>query len=176
MSTPVVVETRPMPELRRPGGLLDRAPERAVAGAERIAWLPPLLARIALGGTFATTGWGKLHDLTKVTGYFTELGLPAPAFLARVVGMTELACGLLVFVGFITRLAAIPLIAVIVIAIPTARLADIHGVADFLGLEELTYALLLFWIVIAGPGRVSLDQVVVRWMERTGTQTKESKS
>jgi putative oxidoreductase len=138
--------------------------------------LPPLLARIALGGTFATTGWGKLHNLTKVTGYFADLGLPAPAFLARVVGMTELACGLLLLVGFITRLAAIPLIAVMAIAIATARLADVHGVADLLGLEELTYALLFFWLVIAGPGRVSLDQIIVRWMERTGTQTKESKS
>jgi putative oxidoreductase len=153
--------------------VLDRAYQVAVGTAAWLAWLPPLLARIAMGVTFTSTGWGKLHHLPKVTGFFMELGLPAPAFLADLVGATEFVCGLLVLIGLITRGAAILLIVVMAVAIVTARLHNVHGLADFLGLEELAYTLLFFWLVIAGPGRISLDYVIVRWFEGSRTPTEE---
>ena len=83
--------------------------------------------------------------------------MPAPAFLANFVGTAEFVCGWLVFFGLFTRLAATLLVVVMAVAIGVARLAEVHGLVDFLGLQELTYALLFFWLVIAGPGRVSLD-------------------
>ncbi len=48
----------------------------------QVDWLAPLLARVTLGVLFMSTGWGKVHNLDKVTGFFTELGIPAPAFQA----------------------------------------------------------------------------------------------
>lgn len=153
--------------------MLEHARQAVLAAAERIAWLPPLLARIALGGTFVGTGWGKLHDLGKVVGFFVELGLPAPSFLARLVGATEFTCGLLLLAGLLTRVAAVPLIGVMAVAIAAARMSDVHGVSDFLGLEELTYSIVLLWLVAAGPGRVSLDALLARWLERKGQREEE---
>ena len=50
--------------------------------AERIGtamrWAGPTVARLTIGIVFVQSGWGKLHDLEKVTGYFTELGIPMP--------------------------------------------------------------------------------------------------
>ena len=62
------------------------------------SWVSPTLARLAVGMVFFQSGWGKLHDLAKVTDYFTELGLPAPAFQAlltstTVAGPANLAAG-----------------------------------------------------------------------------------
>jgi putative oxidoreductase len=161
MSTRALFEHTPNPGARpRAGGVLERARERGSTLALWLQWLPPLLVRVAMGGSFASTGWGKLHHLAKVTGFFRGYGLPAPAFLAEFVGATELVCGCLVFLGLFTRFAASLLVILMAVAIGVARLGDVHGLVDFLDLEELTYALLFFWLVIAGPGRVSLDALI----------------
>ena len=62
------------------GNLWDLATRIGLA----FSWLSPTVARLTVGLVFFQSGWGKLHDLAKVTDYFTELGLPAPAFQARV--------------------------------------------------------------------------------------------
>jgi putative oxidoreductase len=80
---------------------------RALALADRLRFLPPLLARIAVGLVFVNTGWGKLHALESVTGFFRELGIPYPELQAPFVASTELVCGALVLVGLGTRLAAL---------------------------------------------------------------------
>ena len=48
-------------------------------------WLPPLAARMTLGLVFIESGWGKLHNLEKVTSYFTELGIPFASIQAPTV-------------------------------------------------------------------------------------------
>ena len=89
--------------------------------AERIGsalqWLSPALARLTVGLVFLQSGWGKLHDLEKVTNYFTQLGLAAPAFQARLASTAEFVCGGLLLVGFATRFAAVPLIVTMCVAI-----------------------------------------------------------
>ena len=72
--------------------LMDRASRLrrlidSVAGGLR--WLPPLVARVTLGWTSFQSGWGKLHNIPKVVGFFTELGIPAPEFQARLVATTK---------------------------------------------------------------------------------------
>src|SRR5262252_2933481 len=76
---------------------------------ERAQFVGPLLARVTLGVLFMSTGWGKVHSIPKVTEFFTELGIPAPGFNAVLVSWTELIGGALVFLGFGSRLAAVPL-------------------------------------------------------------------
>ena len=45
---------------------------------------PLLLAvRLYWGWQFAQSGWGKLHHLSNLTGFFTSLNLPAPGLTAR---------------------------------------------------------------------------------------------
>jgi putative oxidoreductase len=128
---------------------------------ERLAFLPPLLARLALGVVFVQSGWGKLHSLGRVTTYFTELGIPFASIQAPFVATIELVCGALLLVGLGTRLAALPLAGTMVVAIVTAQRAAIGGLGDLLGLLELSYLVLLVWLVIAGGGRASLDRLLV---------------
>src|SRR5689334_12116916 len=61
----------------------------------RLGWLPLLVTRLCLGGLFVSTGWGKIHNLAKVSGFFTELGIPQPGLTAPLVGYSELICGAL---------------------------------------------------------------------------------
>jgi putative oxidoreductase len=137
--------------------LLHRAQARALAVTRSLDGVAPLLARVTLGVTFAGTGWGKLQHLEKVTMYFTQLGLPAPHFQAALVGAVELVGGVLLLVGFASRLASLPLLVTMVVAIATAKRADISGVSDLLGMIEWTYLVLLAWLALGGPGRFSVD-------------------
>src|SRR5438067_12380668 len=114
-------------------GFLSRAQAAFLSTAERLAFLGPTLARLTLGVVFLGTGWGKLHGLDKVTEFFTELGIPAPGFNAVLASTAEFVCGTLLLVGLLTRLASLPLIAVMTVAILTAKRDALHGIADLLG-------------------------------------------
>jgi putative oxidoreductase len=146
--------------------LISRAQTRLLYIAERLSFLGPTLARLTLGVVFIGTGWGKLHGLDKVTEFFTELGIPAPGFNAVLASSAELICGTLLLVGLLSRLAAIPLIVVMTVAILTAKLENLHGISDLLGFEEWTYIVLSLSIAVAGPGPLSLDRLLHNWLRR----------
>lgn len=124
---------------------------------DAFAWLPPLAARIVVGWVFVESGWGKLHHIDKVIGFFTDLGLPAPAFQAHLVATTEFTAGLALLLGMFSRLASIPLMIIMAVAIATAKREELHGFSDLIGFSEFLYMVLLFWILITGPGKVALD-------------------
>ena len=105
------------------------------------------------------TGWGKLHSIPKVVGCFTELGIPAPEFQARLVSTTEFLCGALLLLGLFTRLASLPLIVTMVVAILTAKKGDIASVSDLFGVMEYLYIALLLWLGAYGAGALSLDRI-----------------
>lgn len=135
---------------------------RALGVLERAAWLAPLLGRFCVGLLFMSTGWGKVHSLDKVTHFFETLGIPAPALNAIVVGYSELVCGALLVFGLFTRVATLPLIVSMVVAILTAKLPDIHGLFDLVGADEFTYLCVLIMLALIGPGKLSLDELLVR--------------
>ena len=135
---------------------------RALSLLERLHWVAPLLGRLAVGLLFLSTGWGKVHSLDKVTAFFVQLGIPAPGLNAVVVGYSELVCGALLVIGLATRLATLPLIVSMVVALLTAKLADIHGVFELVGADEFTYLCVLIILLLIGPGTLSLDQLLVR--------------
>jgi putative oxidoreductase len=143
-------------------GLLDTARRRVLEIIARLAWLAPLLGRLAVGLLFVSTGWGKVHSLEKVTQFFTQLGIPAPGLNAVVVGYSELICGSLLVIGLLTRLATVPLMVSMVVAILTAKRPDLHGLFDLVGFDEFTYLVVLAMIAIVGPGAVSLDHPLAR--------------
>jgi putative oxidoreductase len=133
------------------------ARQRAERVVKRLDWLAPLLARVTLGVLFMSTGWGKVHNLAKVAAFFAELHIPAPAIQAAFVSYVELIGGALILVGLLARLASLPLIGSMTVAILTAKADEVHGLPDLFGLVEWTYLVLLTWVALAGPGRVSLD-------------------
>jgi len=142
--------------------------------AERIGsalqWLSPALARLTVGLVFLQSGWGKLHDLEKVTNYFTQLGLAAPAFQARLASTAEFVCGGLLLVGFATRFAAVPLIVIMCVAIRTALWEQVDGIGSLVGLTEFAYIALLVWLGTNGAGPLSLDRLIARGWQHGGTE------
>ena len=135
---------------------------RLIAVLERVRWLAPLLGRLAVGLLFMSTGWGKAHDIPKVTHFFDTLGIPAPGLNAVVVAYSELIGGSLLVVGLFTRLATIPLIVSMTVAILTAKLGDLHGIFNLVGFDEFTYLVVLVMIAIIGPGAISLDHLLCK--------------
>jgi len=133
---------------------------------ERTAWLPPLLARLVLAAIFVQSGWGKLHNLPQVVDFFKSLGIPAPALQAPFVAGVEFVGGLLLIVGLLTRLSAFLLAGTMVVAILTAKLSDVHSIGGFANLPEVSFLILLLWLVWEGAGKVSLDAWLAR---RRGT-------
>ena len=127
---------------------------------------PPLLARVTVGWVFVESGWGKLHHLDKVTGFFTDLGLPVPAFQAHLVATTEFAGGLMLLAGLLTRIASVPLTVIMYVAIATAKKDDLHGFSDLIGFSEYLYMVLLVWLIFNGPGIVALDYFIGRKLKR----------
>jgi putative oxidoreductase len=140
--------------------LLIIAPARLSAV---FADLPPLAARLTVGWVFMMTGWGKLNNLAKITEFFTELGIPAPQIFTPLVSGMEFVGGLLLILGLFTRLAATPLIVVMIVAIVSAKWADIDSYTTLAGFEEVTYMVVFGYLAVLGPGRISLDAVLVAW-------------
>lgn len=130
--------------------------------SHRAELVAPLLARLTVGVAFAESGWGKVHNLEAVGQFFAELSIPAPQVQATFVSYVELVCGSLVLVGLVTRLAALPLIGTMIVALATAKASDIAGFSDLIGTIELCYAVLLAWLALAGPGAASLDHLIAR--------------
>jgi putative oxidoreductase len=145
---------------------LGKILERLRAAAKRLEFLGPTLARLTVGLVFIGTGWGKLHTLPDVTDYFASLGIPAPGLNARLAASTEFFGGILVLVGLGTRLAAIPMMFTMVVAILTAKRADIHGLTDLVGFEEWSYLVFFVWLAVAGAGPLSLDRIITPRLER----------
>lgn len=121
-----------------------------------------LLTRIVIGGVFIQSGWAKWHDLGKVTAFFESLGIPLAHLQAPVVSSVELIAGVLVFVGFKTRWASIPLVGVMVVAILTAKLADIDSFSTLLETSEFLYIVLLSWLIAGGSKALSIDAFLNR--------------
>lgn len=140
------------------GWLIDW-PERTSAW---FSWLPPLFARLVVGWVFMWSGWGKLNNLAQVTENFIGWRIPYPHILTPFVSGVEFVGGALLILGLFTRLAASPLVIVMIVAIISAKWADVDSLETLLGFEETAYMALFGWLAIAGPGAVSLDALLQR--------------
>lgn len=119
-----------------------------------------------VGYFFFVTGVAKVQNLDAMTERFAEWGIPFPAFSAALSGCTELLGGALLVVGLLTRLASIPLFVNMVVAIATVNVKRVGGLDEFVELSEPLYALVFLWLFFTGPGRVSLDHLLRRWLGR----------
>jgi putative oxidoreductase len=135
-----------------------------------LAFLPPLLTRLVIGQAFFFTGRGKLQNPEGVVSFFSSLGIPFPAANAAFISRLEYYGGMLLIAGLLTRLVALLLTSTMVVALMTADRADFLAALSNTGEKGLTdvvpvvYALFLLWLVIAGPGAVSLDALLKRWL------------
>ncbi len=80
------------------------------------------LIRLAVGGIFLSEGIQKfLFPAELGSGRFAKIGLPAPEVLGPFVGTVEIACGVLLLAGLATRLAAVPLLVIMLVALVTTK-------------------------------------------------------
>jgi putative oxidoreductase len=151
---------------------LRRGRALALKLAAALAFLAPLVTRLVMGQAFYQTGSGKIANFANTVSFFTELGIPMPEANAFFVSRLEFWGGLLLVVGLATRLVALGLASTMVVALLTADresfLDALRGAGDA-GLTDVVpfvYLLFLVWLVLVGPGMVSLDAFVARWLER----------
>ena len=146
----------------------------AVVGG--LAFLPPLLTRLLMGEAFFLTGRGKLANFDNTVQFFTSLGIPMPELNAAVISRLEYYGGIALVLGLLTRLAAAGLASTMVVALATAekqtfldalRLSGEQGPTDVV---PLVYLIFLAWLVISGPGALSLDTLIARWLRRAGAE------
>jgi putative oxidoreductase len=135
---------------------------------EKLGWVGPTLARVVVGWVFLESGWGKLHNLDKVIGFFTELGIPAPQLQAPFVATVELVGGLCLLLGLATRLISVPLSFTMVVAIATAKKDELHELSDLFAMSEFLYIALMAWLIVASAGPLSVDRLIANKLRQRG--------
>jgi putative oxidoreductase len=126
-----------------------------------------ILIRFLTGTVFFLEGIKKfLFPGDWGVGRFVKIGIPAPEVLAPFVGAVEIVCGFLVLWGLFTRLAAIPLIIVISVAIATTKIPILLN-SGFWPMEDharTDYSMLmgLLFLLVIGGGKLSLDALLSR--------------
>ena len=140
-----------------------------VASSLQSAFL--LAVRLYWGWQFMQAGWGKLHDTQKVIGFFTQLGIPAPALNAYFISGLEFAGGLFLILGLGSRLIALPLaIDMIVAYIAADRDALFSILSDpdkFTAAAPYTFLVASLIVLIFGPGKVSVDALLAAGIGRS---------
>jgi putative oxidoreductase len=133
-----------------------------VRSCSQLNWAPRLLAQISIGLVFVESGWGKLHSLPKVIEYFESLHIPAAQIQAPMVAGIEFGCGALILVGLATRIAALPLVGTMVVAIITAKAAEFETWTDVFGISEFLMIVILGYLICYGASPLSLDHLIKR--------------
>lgn len=141
---------------------------------DRVAvWLkskaPPaaVFVRLLVGLVFLFEGIKKfLFPVDWGVGRFAKIGIWHPAMTAPFVGTVEVVCGALVIIGLLTRLAAIPLLIDIAVAILTTKLPILlsKGFWPMEAEARTDFAMLmgLLFLLIAGAGPWSVDAKLSR--------------
>ncbi len=125
---------------------------------------PPatVLVRLIVGAVFFSEGAQKfLFPVALGAGRFAKIGIPWPSLSAPFVGVFELGCGLLVLAGLATRLAAIPLIIDMVVAIATTKIPMLlkAGFWSMAHEARVDWSMLLgaLFLLVVGGGAWSVD-------------------
>lgn len=128
----------------------------------RFHWLGPLVLRLFFGYFWLETGWAKLHHLDGFAARFADWGIPFPAMSAALSASTDFVGGLFLMFGFLTRFTAAAMGFNMVVAIALVVIKNVGGFDEFVELDEVVYVLIFFWLLMAGPGKASLDTLIAR--------------
>lgn len=143
----------------------------ALIALDRYQWLGVAVMRLGFGYFWFETGLAKLQHLDGFTQRFFVWGIPAPALSAALSASVDLLGGLLLMLGLCTRLVCVPMIVNMVVAIVLVVSRDLQGLDEYVESSEVTYILILFWLLMAGPGKASVDA----WLaHRLGLRTRDA--
>jgi putative oxidoreductase len=133
-----------------------------------------------VGGLFLSEGIQKfLYPAKLAAGRFEKIGIPAPEVMGPFIASVETGFGLLILLGCLTRLAAIPLAVTMVVALITTKIPILIG-EEFLGFSLRELERYGFWsmmhesrndlclllgsvfLVVVGAGPLSLDRILLK--------------
>lgn len=135
-----------------------------------------IFVRLSLAGVFIPEGLQKLtHADILGAGRFEKIGIPAAEFFGPLVGWVELIAGLMFLVGFASRVAALPIIVIMLVAIISTKIPillgrewwifslrdlDRYGFLSFTHETRTDWAMLMSacFLLLSGSGRWSIDQ------------------
>ena len=134
-----------------------------------------ILIRVLVGWVFLVEGILKFRLPQELgVGRFTTIGIPAPHIMAPLVGGVEMVSGALIILGLLTRLACIPLLIDIIVAILSTKVPILfghplwrfalpnvkhYGILSMLHEARTDFSMLLglLFLLIVGPGSLALD-------------------
>jgi uncharacterized membrane protein YphA (DoxX/SURF4 family) len=122
-----------------------------------------IIIRLMVGAVFLSEGIQKFLFADKLgAGRFAKIGLPNPEFLGAFVGSFEIICGVLILIGLLTRLVAIPTLVIMLVAVSVtkAQLFIDNGFWSMIHDSRTDWAMLLgsIFLIIKGGGNWSVDR------------------
>ena len=146
-----------------------------------------ILLRLMAGGVFLWEGILKFVFANQGVGRFTKLGIPAPELTANFIGILEIVGGILIIAGFLTRFIAVPFIIEMIVAMLSTKISMYLGTSPLplppvppqIGLwavlheirSEYAQVIVAIFLLIAGPGRWSLDALLARRREKESVRS-----
>ena len=118
--------------------------------------LAMLILRVGAGILMMNHGYDKLVNFEKYSSQFMNfLGMSGTVSLALVI-FAEFFCSIFLVLGLFTRLAVIPLIIDVSVAVLKAHNVDIFGEGELPSL----FFLIFVTILLIGPGKISVDGMI----------------
>ena len=137
-----------------------------------------LFVRLYWGIQLIQSGWGKLHNLDKVTEYFTTLNLPMPGKMAVFISCIELFGGLFLALGLFSRVTSlvltVNLIMAYVIGDREALLSIFSDPDKFTAAAPYVFLVASLIVLLSGPGFFSVDTLLNRIFGKPQQQTEGS--
>ena len=125
-----------------------------------------IIIRLLVGFVFLSEGIQKFLVANELgSGRFLKIGIPFPNFFGPFVGTVEICCGILIVLGLCTRIAALPLICIILVAFSTTKgiVFKEEGFWALLHGSRTDWSMLLgsCFLVIRGGGKWSIDKLLL---------------
>lgn len=126
-----------------------------------------ILVRLIVGAVFLSEGLQKfIYPEALGVGRFVKIGIPAPEVMAPFVGIVEITCGTLVLAGAATRVATVPLIINMIVAMLTTKVPILRAEGFWAAAHEsrTDWSMLLgsLFLLLVGAGPWSLDAWLTR--------------
>jgi len=151
---------------------LDRLYSFVIKIGSNLQSLFILYMRLTWGHQLFLIGIAKLQSIDATIALLTSLGFPYPAFHAYGIGIVETVCGFLLFIGLLSRLAAIPVICAMLTALSTAHAPELSNFRflfepmKLVVQEPYPFLIMALIVFVFGPGRISIDAWIKRWVDR----------
>lgn len=117
-----------------------------------------LLLRLIFGGLFIFHGYTKLISFDEILPIFKDvIGIGSKLSLILVI-FAELFCGILVTIGFFTRITVIPIFITMTVAFFGAHAKDTFIMKEL----PFLFWLLSFVVFVSGSGKFSIDRLIQR--------------